>query len=420
MLRTMAVDDDLRRALLQDAPRGPLGDAITRYLAGGAEQLELPAFSPVPSLSTTTAVTVAAVVAGAVGAAVVSRWAARGTVLGTLALGLGAAAAVGLVALLLLVPVGLRPFGVVHLAYLGLVVSVPMIGVAVAVAAIRGDSASSRGLAVAAVLLVLPAALGWYATHVEPYRLTVERVRVPVAADRAGDDPVRIGVLADLQTNDIGRHERRAVDLLLAEEPDLILLPGDLFQGSEGQFAAHEDELRALLGRLEAPHGVYFVRGDVDHRDFADRALRGTGVVILDDQAVEVEVGDRRLRIGGNRLQYAATAAVALRRALEGGTPEDGTVRILVAHRPDAVLDLPPDSRIDLTVAGHTHGGQVVVPGIGPLLTMSRVPRAVAAGGLHAIDGNPIYVSPGVGLERNQAPQIRFLSPPSIAVLELR
>jgi hypothetical protein len=87
--------------------------------------------------------------------------------------------------------------------------------------------------------------------------------------------------------------------------------------------------------------------------------------------------------------------------------------------RPDVALGLRPGSRIDLVVAGHTHGGQVVLPGFGPPMTLSHVPRAVAAGGLHDLGGNAIYVSRGVGCERGQAPRIRFLCPPEVSLLEV-
>lgn len=60
-----------------------------------------------------------------------------------------------------------------------------------------------------------------------------------------------------------------------------------------------------------------------------------------------------------------------------------------------------------------------MVPGFGPIVTLSEVPRGVARGGLGRIDGNRIYVSPGVGLQRGQAPQVRLFAPPAVAVLTL-
>lgn len=371
---------------------------------------------------TTGAFTIAALLAGLVGAAVVWSTNADQGVARIAVMALSAAAMVGTMAVVALAPGGLRFFGIAHIGYLGLVVSTPLLGLALGTRAVTSTDLSNGG-AVLAALLVLPAAVGWYATHVEPYRLRVDRVGLSLREERAGVDPVRIGVIADLQTSHPGPHEHAAVDRLLVEEPDLILLAGDIFQGAPDAFAAHLDGMRALLGRLRAPHGVYLVRGDSDVDDYADRLVCGTGIRLLDDEAVDVRVGDRVLRLGGNRLRYATAAAVALRRRLEedGTRPrDDGTVRILVAHRPDAVLDLASSSRVDLTVAGHTHGGQIVVPGFGPLLTLTYVPRHVAAGGLHEIDGNPIYVGTGVGLERRQAPQVRLFCRPSIGVVTLR
>ena len=386
---------------------GMRGRRVTRWL-------------PAPTTGT---FTVVALLTGIVGMVAVWWAPADLGVVRLTVVGLCAAALVSAAAVVAMAPRGLRFFGIAHVAYLGTVVSTPLIGVALGARVVTSADLEDGGVAVA-VLLVLPAAVGWYATHVEPFRLRVDRVTLTLRGERAGADPVRIGVIADLQTSHPGPYEHGAVDRLLAEEPDLILLAGDMFQGAPAAFAAHLDGMRALLGCLRAPHGVYLVRGDSDVDDYADRLVCGLGIRLLDDESVDVWVGDRHLRLGGNRLRYATAAAVALRRRLEDeeetGDGDEGTVRILVAHRPDAVLDLTPSSRVDLTVAGHTHGGQIVVPGFGPLLTLTHVPRHVAAGGLHEIADNPIYVGTGVGLERRQAPQVRLFCRPSIGVVILR
>ena len=74
---------------------------------------------------------------------------------------------------------------------------------------------------------------------------------------------------------------------------------------------------------------------------------------------------------------------------------------------------------VDLVVAGHTHGGQVCLPGIGPLFTCTQVPQPVAAGGLHRLLNRWVYVSRGSGHERGQAPRIRLFCPPEVSILTL-
>jgi predicted MPP superfamily phosphohydrolase len=226
-------------------------------------------------------------------------------------------------------------------------------------------------------------------------------------------------VLADLQTARVTGYERDAVARLMALKPDIILLPGDVFQGTREEFQEERGALRELLAQLSAPGGVYLVLGDVDGGGERLREiLRSTRVRLLDDEVVRIDVGDRRVTIAGVGLDATTARAREAVDRLESGTGEDD-IRILVAHRPDVALGLRPMSRIDLVVAGHTHGGQVVLPWFGPPMTLSRVPRAVAAGGLHSLGGNAIYVSRGVGYERGQAPRIRFLCPPEISLLEL-
>jgi predicted MPP superfamily phosphohydrolase len=74
---------------------------------------------------------------------------------------------------------------------------------------------------------------------------------------------------------------------------------------------------------------------------------------------------------------------------------------------------------VDLVLAGHTHGGQVVFPLFGPPHTAMRLPRRYA-GGLHDHGGTPLHVSRGVGMERGFAPPVRFLCPPEVCVLDVR
>ncbi|MFN7149142.1 MAG: metallophosphoesterase [Microthrixaceae bacterium] len=308
---------------------------------------------------------------------------------------------------------GLDMFGLIHLAYVFAVVAVPLSGAGLLVLAARQGAAAA--VVVAASLMLLPAPIGIYATHIAPYLLHVDERRVPVPAARDGDDPVRIGVLADLQTSGVGDHERAAVRALMEARPDVIVLPGDLFQADDDTLRRKGPAARELLAQLQAPGGVYFVEGDVDRHDRLSMLLP-PNITRLEDEVVTVHLGDRTLHLGGTDLDHTSPAADAVRDELRAST---GALTVLVSHRPDTVLGLPADAGVDLVVAGHTHGGQLALPRIGAPMTLSAVPRAVGSGGLHEVHGNPIYVSSGVGIERGQAPQFRFGVRPSIGLLLL-
>ncbi len=345
-------------------------------------------------------------------------WAVR-TRPSRLRLAAGAALAFGLLAIkgLVLLKLGVeRHFGVMHVVWLDLVVVVPLAAALLGLLAWRAGGALVRTLVVAGLLI---APVGAYASFGEPGRLVVERTTVELPRERGGAGPIRIAVLSDIQFEHVGDHEREAVARLMAERPDVILLTGDYHQGSRAEFAHERPAIRRLFARLRAPGGVFAVQGDVEGPADFRRTFAGTGVRMLFNETARTRVGDRELTIGGVQLAYWRPAARAFTRRFER-LPDARDVRILVAHRPDEVLRLRPRSRVDLVVAGHTHGGQVQLPLIGPLSTASGVPRDVAAGGLHELRGRAIYVSRGVGVERGQAPRLRFGAPPEISVLELR
>ena len=322
-----------------------------------------------------------------------------------------------------LVGIGFGAFALLYLLYLHLAVTLPLQAILVLLAGLRARRTVStsrpgitRGAAALAAVSLAFVPVSIQATFFEPYRLKTETAAVPLRHERTGQRAVRIGVLSDIQTDHVSDYERSAIDRLMALEPDLVLIPGDLFQGWPGTLADEIGGFRDLLSRLHAPGGVYFVLGDADSPEEIEQIIDGTQVKLLINQTVHLSVGDRTISLCGLERRCQSEAA---RRAIRefAAAPGDGDIRILCSHYPDSALELEPGTRVDLVIAGHTHGGQVQVPFFGPLITLSRVPRAVAAGGLHDLDGRRVYVSRGVGHERRQAPPLRFNCPPEVSLV---
>ncbi|MCA8954879.1 MAG: metallophosphoesterase [Planctomycetes bacterium] len=265
-----------------------------------------------------------------------------------------------------------------------------------------------------------------YARRIEPYRLEVTHYEVVSPKLRGVRQPITVVVLADLQTDRIGAYERGVFATMDRLRADLILLPGDYIQ-IYGDPVALERERRALVelfnGLRHRPrYGIWGVDGDVD---FAAEVFRGSVAKPIQD-AFEVLPGDPPLQLLG-------LSRPASRRPL---TPEQERriaafpgLTLVMGHAPDFVCDdiaafargetRPGTTTERLCIAGHIHGGQVVVPGFGPPITLSQLPRRYSTG-LHRFGAMHLLVSRGVGLERGYAPRIRFLCRPELAVIRLR
>ena len=390
----------------------------------------------------------AAVLVGAVAGGLAVRWLGAGGGAGGWRV-VGRAAGVGFVGTAVLAAGGLLITGVdgftlIHVAYVVGTVGVPLAGGIVLVGA-RGR-ARLRVVTAVCVLALAAVPVGVYATYVEPFWLRVDRVELAVPAmgavgeagtadgvvgvdgvDDVGgvDERIRIGVLADLQTTGVGDYERDAVERLLGFGPDVVVLPGDLYQFDAAVFAERAPGFARLIERIvgQVPH-VYLVSGNTDTVAGLRRIVGGSGARVLDNEIDTFEVRGMPVRVGGTTLfgDEAAARRMAVRLAGgglgAGGADGAGVVRILIGHKPDAI-ELVRATPVDLVIAGHTHGGQVSLPLLGPPLTLTNVPRHIAAGGLHELHGTPIYVSTGVGRERGNAPQLRLGVRPSIGIIDL-
>jgi predicted MPP superfamily phosphohydrolase len=271
---------------------------------------------------------------------------------------------------------------------------------------------------------LVAAALGLGAVYVEAYRLEPTRLRlrrhlVDLAGPAEAADTIRILHLTDIQTPAIGAHEARALGAGLAAAPHLIVLTGDYVQDELGRPTERQAvrDLQALMARIRfrAPLGVFATDGDAGPR--CRDVFAGTPVrCLVDESAVVPLPAGGTLKVTGlGRGRGRERNAARLAAVLDRGPAADH--HIVISHAPDFV-DVAP-STLDLVLAGHTHGGQVVLPLIGPPRTAMRLPRRYA-GGLHDYEGIPLHVSRGVGMERGFAPPVRFLCPPEVCLLDLR
>jgi predicted MPP superfamily phosphohydrolase len=281
----------------------------------------------------------------------------------------------------------------------------------------RRHSFGRRGLLPAALAIAL-LAVYWDAYHIEPEDLRVSAHTVDLASATGSPQRLRIVHLSDIQTDRVGEHEDRAIREALALSPDLIVLTGDYIQPRLRPTRAKAGaDLKALMRArgFRAPLGVYAVCGDVD-RDWP-RVLEGTGITLLWARAARIPLGGRTLSVIGLSPGMSRGRNVDRMLRLIDSVPQTD-LRLVIGHNPSFVREVAGRARVDLALAGHTHGGQVVLPFLGPPITKTALPARYAAG-LNDYRGIPLHVTRGVGMERGTAPQIRFLCPPEICVIDV-
>jgi predicted MPP superfamily phosphohydrolase len=252
---------------------------------------------------------------------------------------------------------------------------------------------------------------------VEP--LLVETTELRLAFDDLDSNalPVRVVQLTDPHIERASFREARTVREVNALQPDIIVLTGDylnLSRLSDPTSAAH---FRAFVSQLEAPYGIYAVRGSVEPTlESMTWLVEGTDVVWLEQEAVTVDVRGQPVTLVGVACSHRQALDVArLDRAMEGLPAESFTV--LLYHSPDLMYEAA-GHQVDMYLGGHTHGGQLRLPFYGAIVTGSIYGKRYDAG-LFEEGGTRMYISRGLGFEGGGMPRARFLCRPEIVSLEL-
>jgi predicted MPP superfamily phosphohydrolase len=208
---------------------------------------------------------------------------------------------------------------------------------------------------------------------------------------------------------------KHVVAMTNALKPDIVTLVGDYVQRDDSYIAPAIDE----LGKLEGALGRFAVRGNHDNRDYhgmrgfrplSQAALAEAQIPDLNNTGSWIERSGARLRICG--VGDLWTDHQDLETALGDATENDAV--LLLSHNPDFV-ELIRDHRVGLVLSGHTHGGQIVVPGYGAPVVPSRYGQKYLYG---LVDGPtcPVLVTRGVG---TVTPPVRFLCRPEVVLITL-
>ena len=239
----------------------------------------------------------------------------------------------------------------------------------------------------------------------ERHRLGATEATLPVSGLPPALNGVRIALLTDIHHSALVGAEdvRAAVDLTLSLKPDIIVLGGDYVTFADRTFV---EPVAELLAPLRAPHGVFAILGNHDDDKHMPAALTRHKIEVLKDQRARVELRGDALELAGIQFWTRRTQQI------EDVVKNARDTVLLLAHDPRRLTEAA-ELKVGAVLSGHTHGGQVVLPGVGAL-AKARFPILQ---GLGRRKSTSIFVSRGIG---TVYVPIRINCPPEVAVVTLQ
>jgi len=236
---------------------------------------------------------------------------------------------------------------------------------------------------------------------VEPYILSFTKFQLN-NTDLKG---MRIVFVSDFHIKPFEKFRlKRIVKAINSQNPDIVLMGGDFVNSHKKNLTYPIEKIAHELGKIKSQYGIFTVLGNHDGwqgKFEVIQALEKNGIKVLENKNVNPLAN---LTIAG--IEDIQTGQPDLNKALEGAI---GSI-ILLTHSPDTFPQVPEN--VTLTLAGHTHGGQVVVKD--PILVPSKFGKKYAYGFKNE-NGKTMFVTRGLG---SSILPVRFFCPPEIVVIE--
>jgi len=245
----------------------------------------------------------------------------------------------------------------------------------------------------------------------EAASLSLERVEIKLPRLPKKLDGFKVIHLSDIHHSPFTGldHIERTVKIANRLKPDMFVLTGDYVSHD----AKYIGPVAEVLGRLEAEFGTHACLGNHDHwtdAELVTRSLKNAGIQVLINEGHRFEARGASIWLAG--VDDHMVGKTDLPAALKGSFPDE--FKLLLAHNP-IIFRKAVRAAIDLTLSGHTHGGQVKVRTRTPKDRL--IPRRRLSAGLHQRKDSHIYITRGIG---TVVLPVRYQCPPEISLLELR
>ena len=289
--------------------------------------------------------------------------------------------------------------------------------VVVILAVLRGVVAFVLPFSFTFILQAIGTLLVVYSFWIEPHRLGITYQKLTTPKFPSGTK-LRMLHLGDLHVERITQRERSLQGKIDFLKPDIILFSGDILNLSYRTDPTAIAHARQIIGQWKAPLGVFLVSGSpaVDLVETIPVILQDLPVHWMEGEKKTIAWSEGKLDLIGLTCTHRPNIDGEKLKSLIPHPPENFTV--LLYHSPD-LAPAAAKLGVDLQLSGHTHGGQVRIPGFGALVTGSLYGKLFEAGRI-AVGKMVLYVTRGIGLEGAAAPRLRLFCPPEIILWQIQ
>lgn len=269
-------------------------------------------------------------------------------------------------------------------------------------------------IALVTILLLIVCVVAW-AFVIGPGRLVIRRETLALERWPSSLSNLKIAVLSDLHAG--GSHiDERKLRLIVERtnelQPDLIVICGDYISGGRSHHEMNPETFAPYLKDFRAPLGVYSVLGNHDwwfNGEQVRRALEANGIKVLENEIAKIDTRGTSFWLVGLADLWTRPQQID---ETVASVPV-GARMIAITHNPDIFPNVP--ATVSLLLAGHTHGGQVRLPLLGSLVSVSRFGDRYVSG--HIVEnGRHLFVTTGIG---TSIYPVRFGVPPEIVLLTI-